>query len=1078
MRPISNRTNRHRYASALHVFLDALRVAERIWHEFVPTRRGYKAYSSARRSFTYPRWPDLATAKSMCAILVAVILWHYSGIRLFAETLATQSHQATRAGGVAPLLKGIEHNGFDSLLAELRDVAEHGRRKTKSALAKGFASIGRLTELRQRLTEENEKVQEYFSRLEDYLTQKGLPKEIVDRQVTFARDYTAKYEALMACLESIETAHNDDTGLWARLTGNNERVDWDATIGKALTFLEENVPRARRRSLDPNNLPHRSLKADKPIPPKLTREEWFKAFPAKAPEKDGASAARAEDSAPLYATAPPTPADLAETIEVKFTPEIRQLADSLGKNPVKIFNWVRNNIEFVPTWGSIQGAQLCMETRAGNSFDSASLLIALLRYSGIPARYQMGTIDIPIEKAKNWLGGFSDPRAAARFVASGGVPSAGTVEQAGFLRSIRMEHVWVKAFVDYVPSRGEVNGQRDTWVDVDPSFKLYLQSPGVDLKGAVAFDAMAFNNRLAMTSTINESENFVTNIDQAFITSIFNNSVNNLSKAFPGADPNTLVPTRTVIMKQLPIFAANTPYRITSRGPALATLPSELRHSIAITVSDRTRGVVLTYRASLPELATKTVSLSYILATEADVSLVRSVITPALLDPTIPGNPQRIIDAIPSYLVVVRPVIQLDGLAAFSGSPAGMGETQRLTVHFDAPTIGTPDVTLDLVAWGRYGLSLDHAGVSATVLNARTARLQSIVQQYQSANGQGQRVAPIESSFHDLLRSGWFFAVDQASELFSKLFAVRFARYPSLAFSFTENTVSSIFGVPQRVTAVSYFLDVARQFQIVTALNGDMNTETAFNIAIGFQSSLLEGEILARLFSGHATQTGGISAVNALRTASREGIPIYGINSANMTSVLPKIDAGFPKEAIADAINAGRVVYVPQRAPLIDGASVNGYITLDPLSGDGAYLVGRAGAGEIKCCPNLPADELRDCQIKLQIADFYELFFAGIALLAGVVASISAIVAAAVALEVTVAFLAVLKLAGAITVHAAVDVGIVRYVECLSRNPASECTRLLLTTVLRAVGLASLMEFFPGDSSNFRPRECKVIKRE
>ena len=50
--------------------------------------------------------------------------------------------------------------------------------------------------------------------------------------------------------------------------------------------------------------------------------------------------------------------------------------------------------------------------RACNAFDTASLLIALLRVSNIPARYQMGTIEVPIEKAMNWLGGFSDPRAA------------------------------------------------------------------------------------------------------------------------------------------------------------------------------------------------------------------------------------------------------------------------------------------------------------------------------------------------------------------------------------------------------------------------------------------------------------------------------------------------------------------------------------------------------------------------------------------------------------------------------------------------------------------------------------------
>jgi transglutaminase-like putative cysteine protease len=1022
-------------------------------------------------------WCQSKKVKSISLLLVALLLWHYTGIYLYAQTRAAHSQREREQTTLFP--REIAGVRFDSLLSELKAVIRRGAAETRSAPEKGFAGIERLSELKGKLVAENEKIQKYFGQLDETIKGKKLAAEILNRQVDFKRTYDARYKTLIDNLADIEAAHQKATGFLSRLTGQNENVNWDAVINKALVFLEANTPQPRpnQRTFDPQNLPHRSLKTEKTIAPKLTSDQWRKAFPEKsisaATNAAEAAAARAKAANAALAISTPTDDDLAETIEVKFTPEIRQLAESLEKNPVKIFNWVRNNIEFVPTWGSIQGAQLCMETRTGNAFDTASLLMALLRYSGIPARYQMGTIEVPIERAKNWLGGFTDPRAAARFAASGGVPSAGTVEQGGVLRSIRMEHVWVEAFVDYVPSQGEVNSQGDTWVDLDPSFKLYQHTPGVDLEGAVAFDVMAFNNHLAATSIINESESFVTNVDQTFINSTFSTSVNNLSNAFPGADPNTLVPTRTVIMKNLPVLATNPPYRMLSRGPTLATLPSALRHSMTITVTDHIGGGALTYNAALPELAAKDISLSYRLASEADVSFVRSVVPPEFLDPNTPGNPQRIIDAIPSYMVGVRPVIQLNGVAAVTGNRAGMGEAQRVTVHFNAPTIRTPDVTLEVVAWGRYGLTLDLAGMSESMFRARTTRLQSLVQQYQSANGQGQSVAPIESSFHDLIRSGWFFSVDRASELYSKPFKVRFARYPSLAFSYAENSVSSIFGVPQRVTAEGYFLDVARQFQIVTALNGDTDTEVAFNIAIGIQSSLLEGEILARLFSGRTTQTGGISAVNALRTASRQGIPVYGINSGNIAAVLPRIDNSFPKEAIADAINAGRVAYVPQRPPVIDGVAVNGYITLDTQSGDGAYLVGRAGAGEIRCCPNLRPDELRDCQQRLQIADFYEIYFASIALLAAVVASIQLIVLAAAALETTITFLSLLKLAGAITVHSAVELGVAKYVECLSRGPASECTRQLLTTVLRAIGLGSLMEFFPAGSSSFRPRECQ-----
>jgi hypothetical protein len=61
------------------------------------------------------------------------------------------------------------------------------------------------------------------------------------------------------------------------------------------------------------------------------------------------------------------------------------------------------NIEFAPTWGSIQGADYCLQTELCNSFDTASLLIAMLRASNVPARYVHGTIELPIDKAMNCI---------------------------------------------------------------------------------------------------------------------------------------------------------------------------------------------------------------------------------------------------------------------------------------------------------------------------------------------------------------------------------------------------------------------------------------------------------------------------------------------------------------------------------------------------------------------------------------------------------------------------------------------------------------------------------------------------
>src|SRR6266542_427683 len=567
----------------------------------------------------------LLISKYLSLILIALMLWHYEGIWLYARAQA----QAAR---VVTLPKEIQGNRFDSLLQQLRELVKQGAMKTKAAPEKGFADFNELLKLKESLVAENDKIQEHFDQLEKFLKQKELSDEILNRHQQFVREYDAKYETLMARLEGIESAHSQTTGLLSRLTGNNKNVNWDGVIGQTLNFLDANTSHAAERHFDPNNLPHRSLKADRPVQPKLTREEWLKAFPADSAAKvDAPSSTKSKNPIAPSATAPPTPADLAETIEVKFTPEIRQLADSLGRTPVKIFNWVSNNIAFTPTWGSIQGSQLCLQTKSGNGFDTASLLISLLRYSAVPARYQMGTIEVSIGKAKNWLGGFTDPHAAARFAASGGIPSAGTVEQGGLFRSIRMDHVWVIAYVDHVPSRGAVSFQGDTWVSLDPSFKFYDRTAGEDLASRLGFNVTSVLEHMDMTTTFGDSDASISNVDTAFIERTYQQLHDKLQMAFPSGDPRQGFPPPVIRKRELSIVPAGLPYRVLLRGPAVANLPDGLRHSLTLRLSDDVNENVMEFRAMLPEIADKGLSLLYEPAAQADVELIRSATPPNFL---------------------------------------------------------------------------------------------------------------------------------------------------------------------------------------------------------------------------------------------------------------------------------------------------------------------------------------------------------------------------------------------------------------------------------------------------------------
>ena len=130
------------------------------------------------------------------------------------------------------------------------------------------------------------------------------------------------------------------------------------------------------------------------------------------------------------AAAPPTPAeaescgytsaDLAATPDAPQTADIQQLAAQLGYSAANIFQYVANNIQFQPYYGALKGAEATLLTKSGGPTDQASLLIALLRASNIPARYVSGEVAItdPVSdpnggRVARWVGAKSYVGAAS-----------------------------------------------------------------------------------------------------------------------------------------------------------------------------------------------------------------------------------------------------------------------------------------------------------------------------------------------------------------------------------------------------------------------------------------------------------------------------------------------------------------------------------------------------------------------------------------------------------------------------------------------------------------------------------------
>ncbi|WP_205704014.1 transglutaminase domain-containing protein, partial [Candidatus Chloroploca sp. Khr17] len=134
---------------------------------------------------------------------------------------------------------------------------------------------------------------------------------------------------------------------------------------------------------------------------------------------------------------------------------LAQLA-ALGGEPERLFAYVKT-LEHEVYGGSLRGTRGTLWSQAGNALDKASLLIALLRASGTPARYRHGTLN---DERINQLilAMFPTPQGVIGHVPPGeAVADPTTIPM---LVNEARDHWWVEA---YLPGQG--------WVELDPSFR-------------------------------------------------------------------------------------------------------------------------------------------------------------------------------------------------------------------------------------------------------------------------------------------------------------------------------------------------------------------------------------------------------------------------------------------------------------------------------------------------------------------------------------------------------------------------------------------------------------------------------
>ena len=575
--------------------------------------------------------------------------------------------------------------------------------------------------------------------------------------------------------------------------------------------------------------------------------------------------------------------------------------------------------------------------------------------------------------------------------------------QAGKIHALRLEHVWVEAYVDYHPARGAKHlggvSEGDTWVAMDPAFKQYRFNPGMDLAQLVPFDAQAFLDAAKEGATINETEGWVQNLNQSKVQDALNAYQAKLKAAIDAQKPNATVGDVLGIIAtdpdQLPYLSGSSPYTIKTIATRMSELPGSLRHHFRYRLfrddfAYRNDSPAVEYQAPTAALAGKKITLAWVAATEDDQKAIEALLPKPHPDGT-PIQPEELPQGLPASIrlkleIRVNGETQATGPALTAGSePLGAG---AFTNAFD---LTTWDETTDLLVAGQQSaLGLSVQGVSKTQLDTLKTRLEETKAKLEAAQAapKNQRAQILQglTAEHltgDMLTANiWsYFAALQGQGFLASTQAAMFDR-PGMSYGLFHAlaTPSKLYG--QFTTGVKFqgvMMDIGHLRHLRWVKNDDPqaainsnpnltangktaahNRWVAYNRMRGQYASALEGGIPERMFIDRTqcryvdTSTTpptvvnpnlpdcpkAISAASAIAIAQAQGQKIFTISAKNADKAIPMLQhRGSVIEEIRQAIAAGKEVTIHEKAITESGWSGAGYAVVDPETGAGAYLI-------------------------------------------------------------------------------------------------------------------------------------------
>jgi hypothetical protein len=589
--------------------------------------------------------------------------------------------------------------------------------------------------------------------------------------------------------------------------------------------------------------------------------------------------------------------DLEETEDVQITYEITQLAvETLESDPLKIFLYVYNEIGYVPYGWSLQGSAMTLSTGFGNDYDQASLLIALYRAAGFPARYVQGPVKVTPERMRNWVG-VDDDIMPFWVCMLGNMIIIPEWSDDSSLDHYSIIHCWVKVYVD-----GE-------WLEVDPSFKEFKHFKKMDFSDVIDPIASKYSGEI-------KPETFF-RVNKEVQTAIYSKI-----ESLPDETTFKQVAGGKLIIKASDYVSPPEPVNPEATVES-ARLTSTDRYHVAFMfpVPDDSKpfGFSLTrhyvYNTSTVALANKRITLSFPPATDADFDVINSY-----------GG----ILHTPCDEFYVKPVLLIDGQPVLVGDPMRPGEVFSYKIISYYPYYSSHRVNKDWnIIWEKDTISGSYIAISLDLVNPPLDYGQRI------KNLQGkldQESINLDDMMGEILNGRamvfWYELHKYASIIAEEYDVVRVFETPGIVLSGYELRKKNIAGTEYLRFAKSIIdIHVATGFlpkttthpaNVIREGGGEYTQEdpkaVTAQFLYGVFGAQLEGYVHYMLYNSPPT-----SALYLVSLADELGIPIHIINSQNIDNEIEILDYDEEtKSTLRSFLNyqtdRGKTVMIPGRS--------------------------------------------------------------------------------------------------------------------------------------------------------------------